>query len=377
MFLEYYLYYLYYTFLGFPFIIRVAVVAISIFIPFFIIALLTLTDKRQRHYRKKKLQEKLRREYLDKIISIITSKEAYSHANIEKALNYNVKKFTNRKKRLLTNNILYIYGKEEYINKGNYLRVIDYFDLRQFWEKKLKYGSLASRQRALRKLDDFDIEIPGSVITSLTYNRNQYLRKRARSSYMYFSKNSPFKFLDENFDNTFNDWDKVEIHRMLSRRGGENLPNFTQWIKNSDNSEFQCFLVDEIRHFKQDKSSPLLLEMIEMQDVKLRKHCIEALGEMKCFEAEETLIRSYALQPHSVQKAIVVAIQKMNTGKALRFLEEAYNSTHDSGSRIIVLKAIFNYGESGRLLFDSMKKRSEGFSLLIFEHVSNPLIKQN
>jgi len=375
MFIEYYLYYLYYTFLGFPFIIRVAVFAITVFVPVFAIAFFTLTHVRQRYYQKRRLQEILRKKYYDKIRSIITSEKMYLPNEIETTLNCNVKKLSKKKKRILTNNILKIYDREEFVNESNYQRLIDYFGLRQFWEGKLKYGTLASRQRALRKLDDFDIEIPGSVITSLTYNRNQYLRKRARSSYMYFSKNSPFKFLDENFDKTFNNWDKVEIHRMLNRRLDKGLPNLSQWLKNSENSDFQCFLVDEIKHFNQDICAPYLHEMLETQDIMLRKHCIEALGEMRYCESEKSLVNSYAMQPLIVQQSIIKAVQKLNTGKSLSFLEQAYNDAHDSESRIAILRAIFNYGEKGKVLFASMKNGASGFSALVFEHVSNPLIK--
>ncbi|NDW09993.1 HEAT repeat domain-containing protein [Dysgonomonas sp. 520] len=377
MIFEYYLYYLYYTFLGFPFIIRVAVSFITVFIPILVFISFCLIYSRIKYYKKKKTKKTLTNKFGKEIKNIVYSLEIYSLEDIKTRLNFNAKKLNSSKKRILTNIILNIRAKEgdEYINEINYQNVIDSFGLREFWESKLKYGNLSSRQRALRKLDDFDIEIPGSMITSLTYNRNQYLRKRARSSFMYFSKSSPFKFLDEDFDKTFNSWDKVEIHRMLSRRVHEGLPNLSQWVKNSTNSDFQCFLVDEIKFFNQVKCSSHLLEMLDTHDINLRKHIIDALGEMRCMETEEHLTKDYVLQPQVVQHSIIRAVQNINSGKSLSFLEDAYNNAHDRESEIIILKAIFNYGSAGRKLFDSLKEVSGGFSTLIFEHVSNPLIK--
>jgi len=375
MFLEYYLYYFYYTFIGFPFVIRVAVASITVFIPFFLIALFKFLQYRKRFYRKRKRREEFRHKFGDKISDIISSKNHYYIDNIEHIIQYNVKKLNKFEKRVLTNLILKIRKETAYINDSNYQRLIEYLQLRQFWEKKLKYGRLSYKQRALRKLDDLDIEIPGSVITSLTYNRNRYLRKRARSSYMYFSKHSPFKFFDEDFDKTFNDWDKIEIHRMLSRRTDITIPSLTQWIRNSKNVRFQCFLIDEIKYFDQKECAPYLLSMIDAADVEMKRHIIETLSEIKYNEAEQSFIKDYTLQPQVIQQSIIKAVQKLNTGNALSFLEDAYNTAHDKDSEIIILRAIYNYGQQGKKLFNELYEKSYGFSKIIFSHVSNPLIK--
>jgi len=374
MFIEYYLYYFYYTFLGFPFIIRVAVIAITIFFPFYLFIFYRFAKARNEFKKKKKLQRILQNKYGDKIKRIITSQKIYLLEEIAGEMNCNVKKLSGRKKRLLTNKILALRNQEDYINQINYQNVIAYFNLQSYWERKLKYGTMASRQRALRKLDDFNIEIPGAVIASLTNNKNKFLRKRARSYYMHLSKNSPYKFFDENFDTTFNEWDKIEIHRILSKKSEEGLPNLTQWIKNSKNSEFKCFLVDEIKHMKQKESCYYLLEILDTQDIKLRKHCIDTLGELKCHMAEKRLIESYQQQPVIIQRSIVKTIQKLNSGEALSFLEEAYFDAHDDESKIIILYAIYNYGDAGRKLFEAIEKDAEGFSKLIFQHVGNSLL---
>ncbi|NDW18488.1 HEAT repeat domain-containing protein [Dysgonomonas sp. 216] len=377
MFLEYYLYYLYYSYLGFPFVIRVAILAITIFTPIYLFAVFKLLQLRTNFYQKRRLQKKHGNNYLEKARNIIVSERMYNIDEISEELNCKVNNLKDKEKRILTNNILKIHDSERYVNLKNYRMVIEFFDLRNFWERKLKYGSLALRQKALRKLDDLDIEIPGSIITSLTYNRNQYLRKRARSSYMYFSKHSPFKFLDEDFDKTFNNWDKIEIHRMLQRRSHEGLPNLTQWIKNSDNLAFKCFLIDEIKHFKQTDCCPFILQLLDTStDINFWKHCIDALGELKHQEAEEYLIKDYAIQPQYIQDCIVNAVGNLNSGKALDFLRSAYHSAHNDESKLLIANTIFEYGESGKKLFSTLKKEEEGFNRLIFEHVSNPLIKQ-
>lgn len=376
MFLEYYIYYLYYTFLGFPFIIRVAVAAVCFYSPVLLIIYYTLLRTRNGFYRTCKLEKKLDEKYFGKIKEIMASPVDYLADEVAAILE-NPKKLSKKEKKALTGFVYDIFKTSGYVNPNNYRKVLDTFDLPRYWERKLQYGNFTAKYHALRRLDDLNTEIPGSVITAFTYNRNQYLRKMARVSFMRYSKNSPYKFFDEDFDKTFNRWDRVEIHRALSLRAEEGLPNFTQWIKNSDNMEFKCFLIDEIKLFGQQECCPFLLRLIEDPEIKLRQHAIEALGEMRYAPAEKPLIGTYALQPEIIQRSIMNAIWKLGSGEAVSFLEEAFYNAHSSDSEICIARVIYNYGEKGKSLFHKLKSESHGFTRQVFEHVANPLVKYN
>lgn len=378
MFFEYYVYYLYYTFLGFPLVVRFAICAICLYAPFFIYTLIVLNRTRSRFYKENRLRAKLGEKYADKIKEIATSDKEHGFEDIGILLDCNVNRLSANEKKVLSDLLSKLRETlpEKELNRDNYEKLIDYFELRQYWGKKLKYGNLLARQTALRKLDDLDIEIPGSVISALTYNRNPYLRKRARNSFMYYSRSSPYKFFNENFDHTFNQWDKIEVHRTLWRRKDKNIPQFNHWIKNSTNVPFQCFLVDQICFFNQKESIPYLAEVVlNNEDSDLKESCIKALQEMDYADIEEELLKDYVLQPESVQKAIIEAIGKLNTGKHLQFLKEAYYNTHSAELSKIILQTIYNYGNEGQKLFLSMKESAVGFSRLLFSHVANPLIK--
>lgn len=378
MAIEYYVYYLYYKFLGFPFVIRVAVIAIMLYAPFLTFAFCSIINHKIRLYKKSKLKKSAVEKYRDKIEQCITSERAYSIEEIGTSLACKVNKLSDKKKRIITNIILELKNKHANINLSNYHKIVEYFNLLQFWENKLKYAKIAYKKKALRKLEDLDIEIPGAVITPLTYHRNRYLRKRARAYYLYFSKNDPYKFFDEDFDNTFNNWDIVEIHRVLEHRvKKEGLPNLSQWLKNSHNNNFKCFLIDEINFFQQKESAPYLIDIIKNDnDLKLIKHSIDALAKLNYMKAEPFLIAEYAMQPVTIQQSSLKAIGQFQTGKALPFLKEAYISAHDVETRQEALRAIYNYGKEGRTLFSEMRKQvSEPFLKILFEHITNPLIK--
>lgn len=377
MAIRYYIYYIYYSFLGFPFVVRTAVLGVIVYTPFLLYAFYTIIISRRRSAKKVKLKKEINNKYREKIEHFISSEKIYSMEDIGSSLACKVNKLSPKMKRLITNTILELRNYTSGINNANYLKIIEYFDLFQFWEGKLKYGSTATKKKALRKLDDLGIEVPGAVITPLTYNRNPFLRKRARSYYLYFSKNDPYKFFDEEFDKTFNDWDIVEVHRTLIRRSKDGLPNLSQWLKNSNNSKFKCFIVDEIRFFRQKESAYYLLDIVKTDDdIELVRHCVQALGDINYTKAEEELITDHALQPLAIQQSIIETIGKFNTGNALGFLKDAYWNAHDTETRKYALRAIYNYGKEGRALFASMKEKEAGYlSRLLFEHVSNPLIK--
>lgn len=382
IFLKYYAYYLFYTFLGYPLIVRTAIVLIMISALFFLAVLVSLGISKRRHSVRRKIQQRFRKDYLDQITQVISDPVIRTPDEIEELVQCDVKKLKNREKRILTNIILHEREertkKDEFVNHTNYLHLLDYFTLRKFWEGKLQRGTLASRQRALRKLDDMDVEIQGSIISALTYSRNRDVRKKARVSYMYFSQTSPFKFLSEDFDRTFNDWDKIELHRTLARRPKGTLPMLSQWVRNSKNIDFQCFMLNEISFFKQEECIPYLLELlVDTQEIELRRHVIDALAGLNYKPAEEQITKDYILQPQLVQWSVIRAVDKLQTGKSLPFLEEAYKSSHDNESKLLILQAIYNYGTAGRLLFHSMReKATDKFSKLSFDHVSNPLINQ-
>jgi len=303
----------------------------------------------------------------------MTSEKKLSSKEIKDQIGWKEKKLNATRKKIVTNFLLKLRKRGEEINESNFKELVAYFDLQNFWEKQIKYGSASSKCRAIRKIDDLNIEIPGSLISSLTYDRNPYLRKRARSYYMYFSEHNPFKFLHEDYDKTFNEWDKIEIHRILCRRSHD-LPNLTPWIRNSQNNDFKCFLIDEMLHFNQVENCPYLIKMLNTKDLKLRMKVIYALGEMRHSPAEAHLLQDYHLQPQPVQHCIIEAIRKFHTGNSLNFLKEAFLNAYDTETKLILLKAIFMYGAPGKELFYQLKENSSDLRAVLFNHVSNPLI---
>ncbi|WP_163212072.1 hypothetical protein [Bacteroides sp. 519] len=375
MMIEYYLYYFYYTFLGFPLVIRIAVLFTTIacpFILFCIVRFIHIKNKTKKYARyKKRLEEK----YQSQLSEILSDKRIYIYSDIHNLLKADTKKLKKRDKQILTDIFIELSRQIPDLNNDNYTNAIEYFRIPAYWEREINYGNTATKYNALCKFDEMHIDISGSVITPITYSRNKPLRKKARASFIHLNKHTPFKFFGEDFDCDFNSWDKIEIHRFLSLKRKESVPLLTQWIKSAKNNHFICFLIDEIKILQQKECAPFLHTLIESDNLMISEHCIDALGELMYRPAEKTLIEKYPLQPLSIQQSIIRTVSKLKTGKALLFLEKAYQTNYDNENEKIILKAIYNYGEEGRKLFDGLKKKAVGFSKLAFDHVSNPLIK--
>ncbi len=373
---EYYIYYFLYTFWVNPPIIKFALIAICVFTFFALFGLSAMDTLRAKAKKKSKIKRKLEDKYGEQITEILTSKQNYTLGDVADKIDCDVKDLKELDLRTITNMMLRVGDTAEYVNTNNHMQLIAFFKLQSFWEKKLIRGSVMSRRRALQKLDDLRLEIQGSTISILTYSRTSVLRKSARAYYLFYSKINPFVFFDEDFDPTFNAWDRIEVHRMLKRRvdAGDKLPNFSQWLHNSQNLEFQHFLIQEITFFGQRECIPQLMELLHSPNIMLRKYCIEALGEMGHKEAEELIKHDYLLLPQVVQHSVVKAVEKLNTGCSLSFLEDAYHNAHDNESQLVVIHAIYNYGEIGKALFHKMREEAEGFTRQMFEHVTNPLI---
>ncbi len=381
---DYYLYYIYYSFLGMPFIIRVSIVSLSVFVPLYFLCAYVYIRRIRRENRIKNIDEELERNYRDTLQMILTSKKTLLPGDFDQLLPQKLKKINAVKMERFSRLISSICKENEdvYVNYENNKTLLDLLGIRQFWEKKLKHGSAMQKRNSLLRLDNLNIRVSGAVLTDLTYNRNLFLRKRSRSSFLNFTHSNPYKFLEEGFDENLNDWDKIELHHILERQSNKrSLPNLASLILRSEDLKFQCFLVDEIAFFNQKENIPTLIQLIKdsKTDSLLLKHCINALSDMQYKEIEPELIKLYPMQHQYVQQAIIDAVSKLKTRMALPFLIESFNNAVDNERKILVLSAIYNYGREGREYFDALQRKheKEEESLLLFEHVSNPLLSIN
>ena len=292
-----------------------------------------LIRKYSKRVKTQKKQEYLHKEYFDRIKEILLTEKAFSSSELHNYLA--VSSYDNSFKRELTNLILEIIDKDPVVNKKNYELLMDELKLKKFWEEELLKGSKKRKERALRKIKGLNLVIAESVLIPMTTIKNSILRRKARSLYIYISKNNPFKFFDNDFDDQFSEWDNIEIHEILSKKPEETIPNFIHWVQNhSADEDLKSFLVYEMSSYNQKEASPYLLKMIENSGMKLRQQIIKALGILDYKESAQFLIGIYPVQPSFIQDEILKTLGKFALEENLSFVENAVVNTHNVETKI-------------------------------------------
>ena len=264
---------------------------------------------------------------------------------------------------------------ESEFESNKYDEIIDALGLIEHLEEKFRSRSNskiidAFQQAFVLELSKFDAQI-----LQYAYSRNKKLRNEARNSYLALSANDPYRFFNE-IEGTLTKWDEIELMQYLelqNERG--NLEGLGKWINYSKNNSLVIFLVKMVGHFKQRGIDDILIEKLDDEDSMVRAVSIDTIGELNLKQTEQTLIERYYTEPEICQVAIIRAIQKFNTGKALSFLQEAFQSSNNTDTKKIIAEAILNYSYEGRVAFQNLKTTMKGFDQTILQHVETPLIK--
>lgn len=358
---------------SFPFVIQIAIFFIffscTATFTFMIVVFVVRRDKARRE----KIVKELRPRIFSFLRNILISKDTYSDEQVLEMFVENFGALTKKTYISLIPTLEDVVKQEkQQLESHNYDSVIRGLKIDDYLEKRLDFSNTRVRLRAFQSLSRLDLTISDSKILPHTYSRNSSLRKESRSSYVGVSNNDPFKFFDQ--DNDLNQWDQISLLQQFLLHHQDNLPNFSKWIKYSEDEEQIKFFIKLVAYFKQSTSVNALTEYLDHADHSVRKEAILAIGKMRVREMENRLIKMYFTQPAPCQNAIVEAILYINSGKSIGFLKNAYEMANSHDSRKLIAEVIYLYGKTGRAYFDELCKTEIGFNLLILKHVQNPLI---
>jgi hypothetical protein len=358
---------------SFPVIIQVAI----FFIFFSSLATFTLIGSvvfvRKIKKRNQGIVQELRPRMFSFLRNILIAKDEYSEVEV---YNLFVENFghLNKKAYLSLIPTLEDVVKQEqfYVESANYQNIIKGLKIDSHLERRLDFSSTRMRLRAFQSLSRLELTISDSKILPHTYSKNESLRKESRASYVGISNNDPFKFFE--VDNNMNEWDQISLMQQFILHHKHNLPNFTKWIKYSNNPAQIKFFIKVVAYFNQTTSIDTLIELLDGEDHSIRKEAILALGKMHATAVEPRLVKMYFTQPLACQDAIIEAISFLNTGKSIGFLKTAYEMANNSDSKKLIAEVIYLYGKLGKKLFNELEATEADFNLLILNHVKNPLI---
>lgn len=293
---------------------------------------------------------------------------------IERTFKEKVGKLSKVNLQLITQRLIVCKNSFDFKTNTQLNKIIQALGIESFIEKKLDFSTRFSKMKGIQELAALSINASESKIISFTYSANNNIRREARSSYVRLSKNNPFKYFDESKDE-LNQWDYMNILQNISDINEDEIPNFGRWIAYSKNESIIELSIKMCSYFKQYESIPTLIDFLKNENHLLRAEAIKALGDLEAKECEDIFIKMYPNQPDNCQIEIVRSLGKLKTGNSLNFIQNEFNKSTSIDTKKVLAESLYNYGEQGRALFNSMLISEKGFSQLILKHIANPLIK--
>lgn len=367
MYYDYYIYYFSYLsslYSGYPLIIRLTVfmvVILAILVLFGIIRIFYIGYKINK---KEKEIKNIRDHFEDRLRFVMESPTFYEVMEIRELLNLSGNDSKKWKIEILTDVILDIKNtvfKEGVLNEINYKNCLEAFRLMNFWEKKIRHSNLQQRRHALQVVGEMNNGVNTGVLSKSTYHHDDLLRKTARDVYTSQDAYRPFRFMEESFDESFTQLDKLRLHATLIKRSKEDkLPNLLRWINNSKNPNYTIFLLKEVAYFKQTEAIATLIAMLDKQENRdIRATIVITLGELGCNSCVQSLINRYPLESSNVREAIIHTMGLLKGAHALEFLNEAYHASSEGNLKLIIARAISGHGVEGENLLLSLNKEAK------------------
>lgn len=358
---------------SFPFVIQIAIFFIFFSVSTTLSLMIAVFVIRRAKERRERIVRELRPRMFTLLRNILISRDEYSTVEVYEMFVAEFGELTKKTYISLVPTLEDVVKQEkEQMESHNYNSIIEGLKIDDYLEKRLDFSNTKIRLRAFQSLSRLDLTISDSKILPHTYSNNSSLRKESRASYVGVSNNDPFKFFEQ--DNNLNSWDQISLMQQFVIHHKDNLPNFSKWIKYTDDYEQVKFFIKLVSYFKQSTSVVAVKEYLEHENHSVRREAIIALGKMRVKDIENRLIKMYFTQPMICQKAIVEAILYINSGKSIGFLKSAYQMANSSDLKKLIAEVIYLYGKTGRSYFEELYKTEEGFNLLILKHVKNPLI---
>lgn len=379
-YVEYYFYWLYYKFMGYPLIIRICITAVMLCVLAYFCLLINIIYGIFKRKKEKRKYAKIHQRYYEKLKEISLEANHLANEEISDRVEYDEKKrIKSNDIRLITQLLAEIKNKyEDQINELNFQGIQSVFQITRFFERELQFGSQRKKIQSLKLIQSINGYASEAVLVRFLYHRELELRNSARYAYMWLSQGNPFRFFDEDIGMKLRKWDMMELHAILEHRkkAGYSTPSFIKWVNTSAEEDVKIFFINEIKLYNETESAPTLAKQINARSPEIRREVILALGGLKYKEIEPKLLEMYNTQPEDVKQSIITAVSEMKTGNALNFFRNVYEEADNWTTKRSILKALYEYSDAGRRIFDELEAKAGSQTAILFAHTKNLLINQ-
>ena len=174
--------------------------------------------------------------------------------------------------------------------------------------------------KSMRELALMNVREAHPILAKFLNSKNEILRMEARVAMMKLSETEPLSFLSKETEQ-LTDWDKANIHAMLTRMESPVIPDFSIWL-NSPNKTVIHFCIMMIGYYRQQESADVLVRILNHEDEIIRLAVVRALRDLNARSSEESLITLYPLETSEIQFEILKTLEVIGREKSTFLLEK-------------------------------------------------------
>lgn len=263
------------------------------------------------------------------------------------------------------------------ISVNNTINAAEVIGMITYATEELSKGKIKEKIRLLQSVRQLYLPLPPGLLSRLINDNNERLRKQSRMYYCATNPEDPYVVFDEDFfDENFHVWDEMEFHDTaeFSIKKHRKMLSFIPLINESKFSFIKSFLIREVGYWGEEKEVKEVMNFFDSENIQCKEAAYECMGYYKYEPSEKVMMEHYTEEKDETQRKILIALLKINSGKAEEFLKMAYMNAKSAFSMRVALYCLLNYSEKGKIYFHEMEKEAPNEAKRIFRHVEDPII---
>ena len=379
-------------FRDFAWIIKVAAISLTISLWLILLSLLQIFRKAWRRRKWNKTEKKLLDKYGEAISYILSPESPDTMGRDEELELLGIdpneadpkKLLKDSREKLCMSRIIYRarIAEEAQVEGSRNLHVLlGIFGLIDFLEEVIIKDTLHQKVEALLMLRAFKAPTNQWIANQLLNNKRRRVKRLAMYASIMSSSNTDLGYFEsEFFGKNFCKYDEIQLGFVLQRRKSakRKIPNLAHWAVMQEDPRTQAMFVRMMRQFNQTEYCGELEDLFQHNSENLLiEEIARTWGYLKYTEGEDLMRDMLLTQPDEGKVAIMHALTRLNTGKALNSLLDGYRNSGTQHVRFEALRCIYWYGAEGRTKFEELKAQAPERDKNIFEFFNNPLTKKD
>lgn len=226
---------------------------------------------------------------------------------------------------------------------------------------KLYYEENLTHRRdilpTLQNLVTTTLRISEGHLATYINHHNSNIRHLARMSYIVCTKAEPYRYLEEDLQETQALWRPMMLHRLFGwlRDTDRQMPQFLVLAGVMKDENTAAFLIEEIAYWGSESEKECINTFFLSPMFKCREAALKAVTFLHDDRHEQDIINSYPNQPEYLRRECLRAIHSIGSGRHTEFFVESYYGTSSKETRECALTCLYSYGAEGRRRFETMR----------------------